>query len=266
MPSIRRPWLVAFTGVAALGLALSWNTAQAEDPPKPAGTPKEGEKPADKPAADKPAEKPAAEKPPEKPISEPVMPGEPARDFAVKDLDGKERKLSEFKGKWVVLEWTNYDCGFVKKHYKVTPEADGKPAVPGRMAALQKTYTEKGVIWLSICSSAPGKPAEGDKPEVKPKEGWKTPDEWRKAMKERMAAPTAVLLDEDGTNGRRWGARRTPTVWIVDPKGNVGYYGAPDDKAQPTANPYEANSYIAEFLDAVLAGKEPPTKDTKPYG
>jgi peroxiredoxin len=271
MPNVLRPWRIATVGLAAAGLvAFSWSAAGADDPPKPPATPPAPEKPADlpkdgaKPTGDKPAEKPAEK--PKLPISEAVLPGEPARDLVAKDVDGKVRKLSEFKGKWVVLEWTNYTCPFVQKHYAVTPAAEGKPAVPGRMATLQKAYTDKGVVWLSICSSAPGKPAADGQDPVPPKEGWLSPEKWKEALKERMAAPTAVLLDEDGKVGRAWGARRTPTVWILDPKGVVGYFGAVDDKAAPRANPAEAHNYVAEFLDAVLAGKEPPTKDTKPYG
>ncbi len=234
-------------GLAALALAagVPLTTAYGEDP-KPPEAPKPPDKPAEPPAPPAPAapaETPAAPEAPEK-----------AQDFTLKDLDGKERTLKEFEGKWVVLEWTNYQCPYVKKHYKVTPGVDGKPDTPGRMAQLQKTYTEKGVIWLSICSSAPGK------------EGHMSPEKWKEAVKERQAAPTAVLLDEDGKVGQAWGAKRTPTIWVVDPKGFVGYFGAPDDAPAPTADPCVAHSYVAEFLDAVLAGKEPVTRETKVYG
>lgn len=218
-------------------LSLTWTSARADDP-KPPEAPKPPEKPAEAPAA--PAEAPEA---PEK-----------AQDFTLKDLDGKERKLSEFAGKWVVLEWTNYTCPYVKKHYKVTPGVDGKPDTPGRMAQLQKTYTGKDVIWLSICSSAPGK------------EGNMSVAKWKESVKERQAAPTAVLIDEDGKVGQLYGAKKTPTIWVVDPKGFIAYFGAPDDAPAPTADPLTAKSYIAEFLDAVLAGKEPATRETPVYG
>lgn len=254
----RRLGLVALLAAGLVGLSVG--AARAEDPPAP----KAPEKPAEPPKADPPKEAPpAADKPPEKPkpkICEPLLAPEDAKDFALKDLDGKERKLSEFKGKWVVLEWTNYECGYVKKFYAVTPAADGKPAKPGKMPELQKTYTDKGVIWLSICSS--GLDAEG-----KPKEGWMSREKWKEAVKERMAVPTAVLLDEDGKVGRElYGAKRTPTFWIVDPKGKVAYHGAPDDDKSPKGDPFAAKNYVAEFLDAALAGKELPAAENNPYG
>lgn len=263
-----RPWRWALAGLLATGLVGSIAPARADDPPpkapeKPADPPKEGDKPAVPPKeGEKPPEKPA-DKPAPKPISDPILAPDPAKDFKLKDLDGKERTLTEFKGKWVVLEWTNYECPFVKKHYKVTPAEGDKPAVPGNMAVLQKTYTGKGVVWLSICSSAPGLEGNRKGPDV---EGVKTIEQWKKEMADRQAVPTALLRDEDGTVGRLYGAKNTPTIWIVDPKGNVGYHGAVDDTMSPAADPTKAKNYVAEFLDAVLAGKEPPTRETKPYG
>lgn len=251
MNTLLRPWRLGLLGLVAVGLAgLSIAAARADDPPakapeKPAEPPKEAEKPAEKPA-DKPAE---------------ALPApEPAAEFTCKDWEGKERKLSEFKGKWVVLEWTNYGCPFVVKHYKVTPAEGEKPAVAGKMAELQKTYCAKGVTWLSICSSAP---AQGDKP---PKEGWMSADGWKKAAQERMATPTTVLLDEDGKVGKAYGAKRTPTVFVIDPKGMVVYHGAPDDDSAIRGDPKKSHSYLAEVLDAVLAGKDAPMRETKPYG
>jgi hypothetical protein len=266
MQTFSNRWRLGLVGLLAVGLAgLSLSTARADDPPAPKPPDKLAEPPkAEPPKGDEPAKPKDGEKPAEKPkptICEPLIATEAAKDFTLKDLDGKDRKLSEFKGKWVVLEWTNYECPYVKKHYVVTPAADGKPATPGKIPQLQKTYTDKGVIWLSICSSAP---ASGDKP---PKEGWMSREKWKEALKERMAAPTAVLLDEDGKVGRDlYGARKTPTMWIVDPKGVVAYHGAIDDAPSPKADPLTSKNYIAEYLDAVLAGKEPPANDNKPYG
>jgi len=271
-PSVTLPrlGLVALLAVGVAGLAVG--AARAEDPPAPKPTDKPAEPPkadppkaptGDEPGKPKEGDKPAADKPPEKPkpkICDPLLASEDAKDFTLKDLDGKDRRLSEFKGKWVVLEWTNLECGYVKKFYKVTPAADGKPATPGKMPELQKTYTGKGVIWLSICSS--GKAADGT-----PKEGWKSRDAWKEAVKERMAVPTAVLLDEDGKVGREvYGAKRTPTVWIVDPRGKIAYHGAPDDDKSPKGDPFAAKNYVAEFLDAALAGKELPASHNDPYG
>jgi len=155
----------------------------------------------------------------------------------------------------VVLEWTNYGCPFVKKHYKTVPGAtEADPATPGNMPSLQKAYTAKGVVWLSICSSAPGK------------EGHMTPEAWKAAVTERMAAPTAVLLDGDGKVGKLYGAKKTPTVFIVDPKGMIAYTGAVDDTPSPRADPATAKCYVSETLDALLAGKEPLLRETEAYG
>ena len=206
-------------------------------------------------AEDAPPAPPPGGKPPEQKPRRRRRPGEPAGgekkeepkqapDFTLKDLDGKERKLSEFKDKWVVLEWTNYSCPFVKKHY-----------ANGNMQALQKKYVDKGVVWLSICSSAKGK------------EGYiETAEEWKKAAAERKVAATAILPDPDGTVGHLYGARTTPAMWVIDTKGRIVYSGAIDDTPSPMADPTKAKNYVAEVLDAALAGKEPTTPSTKSYG
>jgi peroxiredoxin len=242
MPAFRisRPAIASLVTLS-LGLCLASGVAGADDslpPPRekpPAGDAKPADpvKPAD-PAT--PADPKAA--PPAKP--EPVK----APDFTLKDLDGKERKLSEFLGKVVVLEWTNYSCPFVKKHYG-----------PGAMQALQKTYTEKGVVWLSICSSAEGK------------QGFQKTEDWKKAVAEAKASPTALLPDADGTVGHLYGARTTPDMRIVDAKGFLAYSGAIDDDPSMKSDPAKAKvNYVAQALDAMLAGKEPPTAETKAYG
>jgi len=121
--------------------------------------------------------------------------GKSAPQFELTDLDGKAHKLSDYKGKYVVLEWTNPDCPFVKKHYQ------------GNMQALQKRYGEKGVVWLSICSSAPGKQGHYDAKVTK------------KIAAERKIASAAYLNDEDGTVGRIYGAKTTPHMYVIDPEG-----------------------------------------------
>jgi peroxiredoxin len=168
-----------------------------------------------------------------------------AEDFTLKGTDGKEYKLSDQKGKWVVLEWTNLGCPFVKKHYV----KETKP-----MQGLQKKYAEKGVVWFSICSSAPGK------------QGHMTPDGWKAAMADNGMAPKAVLLDEDGKVGKAYGARTTPEIWVINPKGEIEYHGAADDTSDAKADVTKAKSYISQTLDAVLEGKAPPVRETKPYG
>jgi hypothetical protein len=166
-----------------------------------------------------------------------------APDFALRDLDGKERRLSEFEGKWVVLEWTNYACPYVKKHYR-----------PGVMQGLQTTYLGKGVVWLSICSSAPGK------------QGHMAPADWKRAVAEAKAKPTAVLLDESGQVGRLYGAKRTPEVRILAPDRTLAYSGAVDDAPDATSDPRRSRSYVVGVLDAVLAGKPAPYARVEPYG
>ncbi len=210
----RRTVLLAAAALAAA--SLPFVSAFAEDP-KPAAPPPSEEK-----------KEPALVKAPE---------------FKLKDLDGKERTLAEFKDKWVVIEWTNYSCPFVVKHYK-----------PGTMQALQAKYAAKGVVWLSICSSAEGK------------QGYLTPEDWKKAVVEAKAAPTAVLLDADGTTGHAYGAKTTPDMRVINGKGEIVYSGAIDDDPTAKGDPAKATCYVAQVLDAVLEGKTPPVTSTKPYG
>lgn len=167
-----------------------------------------------------------------------------ATAFELTDVTGTIHTLSQYTGKIVVLEWTNYDCPFVKKFYK-----------PGVMQAMQKTYTDQDVIWLSICSSAPGK------------QGNLSVDEWARRIKETGAKATAVLLDPDGTVGRAYGASNTPHLFVIGPDGQVAYQGSVDDKR--SANPKDiagARNYLVEALDALLAGDAVPVSKVKAYG
>jgi peroxiredoxin len=169
-----------------------------------------------------------------------------APDFELRDCAGKAHKLSDFKGKWVVLEWTNYDCPFVKKHYDKSVK---------NMQTLQKTYTDKGVVWLSICSSAEGK------------QGHMTPEQAAKRKADEEAHPTALLLDPKGEVGRAFGAKTTPDMRIVDPEGRIIYAGAIDSvRSKDPADVKGATNYIAQVLDAVLADKAAPVAATRPYG
>ena len=129
--------------------------------------------------------------------------GQKVPDFSLTDITGKTNSLSAFKGKYIVLEWTNFDCPFVKKHYGT-----------GNMQALQKKYTEKGVAWLTINSSAPGKP--GNYP----------PEKWQEMVKEKGSAATAVLLDPAGKVGKLYGAKTTPHMFVINPDGALIYMGA----------------------------------------
>ena len=170
--------------------------------------------------------------------------GQRAPSFELKDVDGKSVKLDSYRGKYVVLEWTNFGCPFVGKHYG-----------SGNMQALQKKYTAKGVVWLTICSSAPGK------------QGYVTGAEAKEGMKEREAAPTRFLLDPKGTVGRSYGAKTTPNMFVIDPKGTLVYSGAIDDK--PSTNKDDvpvARNYVAAALDESMAGSKVETAATQPYG
>ncbi len=173
-----------------------------------------------------------------------VEPGEPAPEFSLKDSQDDFKKLSAYAGKFVVLEWMNHDCPFVKKQYS-----------SGNMQKLQKEYTAKGVIWLSIISSAPGKQGHCTGPQAEAN------------RKDMGASPTAVLLDPSGDVGQKYGAKTTPDIFIINPAGNIIYAGAID--SIPSANPADcakATNYVRETLDAALAGKPVPTPQTKSYG
>lgn len=170
--------------------------------------------------------------------------GKPAPEFALKDLDGKEHKLSDFKGKTVVLEWVNYGCPFVKKHY------DSQ-----NMQALQKAATDSGVVWLAICSSAPGK------------QGNETPETGKTKSAEYKSAATAYLKDEDGTVGKLYDAKTTPEMFIVDKEGTLVYMGAIDDKPNPSPDSIAgATNYVKAAVMEVMDGKPVTTSSTKPYG
>ncbi|NJK91672.1 MAG: thioredoxin family protein [Blastochloris sp.] len=170
--------------------------------------------------------------------------GKPAPDFKLTDTNGKSHNLSDFKGKTVVLEWINHGCPFVVKHY-----------ASGNMQKLQKTYTAKDVVWLSICSSAEGK------------QGYMKPEEWNKTTAEKGAAPTAVLLDADGKVGQLYGAKTTPEIFIINPEGVLVYEGAIDSiKSTDQADVAKAENYVSKALEELMAGKPISTASTPPYG
>lgn len=170
--------------------------------------------------------------------------GQAAPGFSLKDAAGREHTLEEFKGKLVVLEWVNFGCPFVKKHYG-----------SGNMQGLQAEYTGKGVVWLSICSSAPGK------------QGHFEGEELQKQIAEHRSKASYYLLDPEGSAGRQYGAKTTPHMYVVDPAGNLVYAGGIDDLA--TADPDDipkARNYVRQALDALLAGQPVPAPSTAPYG
>jgi peroxiredoxin len=171
-------------------------------------------------------------------------PEKAAPAFELKDTNDKSHKLADFKGKWVVLEWINHGCPYVKKHYK-----------QGHMQALQAKYTAKDVVWLSICSSAEGK------------QGHMSPADWNKTIEEKKSKATAVLLDADGKVGKLYGAAVTPTMVVINPRGEIAYQGAIDSIRSADSDDCEvADNYVAQVLDAGLAGKEPEVENTTAYG
>ena len=178
------------------------------------------------------------------PVFAAVEPGEEAPDFTLTDSKGTSHKLSDFRGKIVVLEWLNHECPFVKKHYS-----------GGDMQKLQKEYTAKGVVWLSIISSAPGK------------QGHRTGPQAEADTKDKNAAPTAVLLDPSGEVGKKYDAKTTPEMFVLDKEGKILYAGAIDSiKSTDSADIAKAENHVRQALDAALAGQPVPTPKTKPYG
>jgi len=170
--------------------------------------------------------------------------GQAAPDFTLTDTEGKTHKLSDLRGKYVVLEWINYDCPFVVKHYK-----------SGNMQSLQKKYTEQDVVWFSVCSSAPGK------------QGHFPIDKIKSMKKEKETAYSAYLIDESGDVGRAYEAKTTPHMYIINPEGVLIYAGGIDDKPSTDLKDVKtANNFVSTMLDDALAGKEVQPLSTKPYG
>jgi peroxiredoxin len=168
--------------------------------------------------------------------------GKPAPDFTLSDQSGKPVKLSDAKGRFVVLEWFNEGCPFVRKHY------DSR-----NMQGLQKKYGAKGVVWYTIVSSKEGK------------QGHLTPAEAADRLKGMSSK--AILLDEKGGVGRLYGAKTTPHMFVVDKKGALIYMGGIDDN--PSADPADikgAKNFVAAALDEALAGKPVSTPSSRPYG
>ena len=167
-----------------------------------------------------------------------------APNFQVKDALQKIHSLGEYRGSWVVLEWYNKQCPYVKKHYG-----------SGNMQKLQKTYAEKGVKWLTVISSAPGK------------QGYLTAEQAVANATNAGSKATSVLLDSDGAVGKAYGAKTTPHIFVIDPKGTLVYEGAIDDNdsADPSVIATSKN-YVVAALDAGMTGKAITVKTSKPYG
>ena len=181
--------------------------------------------------------------PPPSPVPAPAI-GQAAPEFKAVDTYGKTHSLSQYRGKWVVLEWLNHGCPYVRKHY-------GGNA----MQALQKKYAAKGVIWLSIVSSAPGK------------QGHYSNDKANELTKEKGAAPHAVLVDESGAVGGLYRASTTPHMFVINPQGTVVYMGGIDDKPTSRAKDLEgARPHVDIALQEGMAGKPISVPTSQPYG
>ena len=170
--------------------------------------------------------------------------GDAAPDFTGTDTHGQTHKLSDYRGKFVVLEWTNNGCPYTQKHYN-----------SGNMQALQKQWTAKGVVWLTILSSAPGE------------QGYMTAADENAYIGKVHADPTAAILDPTGTIGRDYSARTTPHMFVIDPSGKLIYAGAIDD--HPTTDVEdikESKNYVSEALTEAMAGRPVAVSSTRPYG
>ena len=170
--------------------------------------------------------------------------GKPAPDFTGVDSLGIKHSLSQYKGKTVVLEWTNHDCPYVKKHYN-----------SGNMQNLQKNATANGIVWLSIISSKPGK------------EGHVSGEQANQLTQSRNAAATAVILDETSEIGLLYGAKTTPHMYIIDKTGQLVYMGGIDNiPSKDEEDIAGAKNYVRAALDAMAAGKTIEDSITRPYG
>jgi hypothetical protein len=170
--------------------------------------------------------------------------GEHAPDFTATDSNGKTHKLSEYAGKFVVLEWTNRGCPYTLKHYD-----------SGNMQRLQKDWTARGVVWLTVISSAPGK------------QGYVTATEENAYLKQVNGSPTAVLLDPTGALGHLYDAKTTPHMFIINPQGTLIYNGAIDDHATTdAADIANSKNYVSLALGEALGGKPVSEPTSRPYG
>jgi peroxiredoxin len=178
------------------------------------------------------------------PLMAKVEVGQPAPSFSLTDSNGKTRTLEEFKGKTVVLEWTNAECPFVKKHYG-----------SGNMQAQQKEATGAGVVWLAINSGAPGKQGQVEGGDA------------NEQMQIDRSAPTAYLLDPTGTTGRAYGAQTTPHMYIIDGQGVLRYKGGIDSiQSADVSDIPKATQYVKQALAELSAGKPVSVPVSPPYG
>ncbi len=173
-----------------------------------------------------------------------VRVGEAAPAFTATDSRGQTQSLSQYRGKYVVLEWHNQGCPYTRKHY-----------VSGNMQNLQKEWTAKGVVWFTVISSSPGQ------------QGYVTPADENAYVEKMHAAPSAVLMDADGKIGHAYNAKTTPQMFVINPEGNVIYAGAIDDRPTPDVDDIRgADNFVSDALTAAMAGKPVAKPFTRSYG
>ena len=178
------------------------------------------------------------------PVNDDAQIGEAAPAFSLPSTTGDTFNLEDLEGKYVVLEWLNFGCPYVQRHYN-----------SGNMPELQQEFTEKDVVWLSIVSSAPGK------------QGYYESAQMDKQNEKAGGNQTAILLDPEGTVGKMYGARTTPHMYIINPEGTLIYKGGIDD--QPRARESEtknANNYVRAALNEAMSGNEVTVSTSRPYG
>lgn len=173
-----------------------------------------------------------------------LISGEAAPDFTLTDVNGNTHSLADQQGKFVVLEWINCDCPFVKKHYN-----------SGNMQSLQAEFTGKDVVWYAIASSAPGK------------QGHYSEGEWKNLINKNEINASAVLLDPSGEVGRLYGAKTTPHMYVINPEGNLIYQGAIDSvPSADSADIATATNYVTQALNEAMSGNAVSETSTKAYG
>lgn len=173
-----------------------------------------------------------------------LAPGDEAPVFSTTDIDGNSVDLDTLKGKTVVLEWTNHECPYVKKHYET-----------GNMQKTQTIATsDEDIVWVTLISSAPGKQGYVDEATAK------------QLTTQRGAQPTHVVLDPSGEIGKAYDAKTTPHMFVIDPEGKLAYMGAIDDQPTARGDTEGANNFVLAALVNMREGKAPNPPQTRPYG
>jgi hypothetical protein len=181
-------------------------------------------------------------------LPEQLAVGGPAPAFTAVDTRGKSHSLADYAGKWIVLEWFNHGCPYTKKHYELVNGV-------GNSQAMQQEYTKRGVVWLSVVSSGPGR------------QGYTSAEKAEEQARKKGAVPTAIIRDTAGVLGRLYGARNTPQYAIIDSEGVLRYSGAIDNRQTSSAKDIAgATNYVRAALDSGLAGRPIAVAQTQPYG